>query len=120
MNVSDNVARYIRTGVTLLVGFLVTWLATTVHVVVGPSSQAALVALTVSVVSGAYYALARFIEKKWPAIGKYLLGAPITPAAIVTLVGDGTGTALPPAATVSSPSTAVVAPPVSPQAPGSA
>lgn len=76
MTVSDNIARYIRTGVTLLVGLLVTWLASSLHVVVGPSSQAGLVALTYGAVSGVYYALARYVEAKWPAVGKYLLGAP--------------------------------------------
>lgn len=85
MTVSDNIARYIRTGVMLAIGMLVTWLASSLHVVVGPSSQAGLVTLTTGVVMAAYYALARYVEKKWPAVGKYLLGAPTDLPRVATI-----------------------------------
>lgn len=76
MNLSDGVARSIRTYVPIGVGFAVTWLATSLHIVIGPSSQAGLAAFAVTVVTAAYYALARVVEKRWPKVGKYLLGAP--------------------------------------------
>lgn len=75
MNVSDSVARAIRTYVPLAVGFALTWAASSLHIVVGPHSQAALAAAAVTAVTGGYYALARVVEHKWPGLGKYLLGA---------------------------------------------
>ncbi|HZE66591.1 MAG TPA: hypothetical protein VE081_08185, partial [Sporichthyaceae bacterium] len=59
-------------------GFLLTWLATTLKIVVDPSSQAGLVALCVAALSAGYYALARLLEKRWPALG-FLLGVAAKP-----------------------------------------
>lgn len=73
------VVSLIRTYVPIGVGLLLTWLASSLHIVVDPSSQPGLVALCVTVVSAGYYALARFLEAKVPALG-VLLGAPAKPS----------------------------------------
>ena len=59
----------IRTYVPVAVGVALTWLASTLHIVIYPSSQAGLVALCVAVLTSAYYLLARFLESKIPALG---------------------------------------------------
>lgn len=78
MNLSSLVISGIRTGVPIIIGTLLTWLASTLKIVVEPSSQAGLVALCVATLSAAWYALARLLEKKWPAAG-WLLGVPDQP-----------------------------------------
>jgi len=75
---SNFVVSLIRTYVPLAVGFALTWLASSLKVVVDPSSQAGLVALMVAVLSAAYYFLARLLEKQWPWLG-VLLGAVAAP-----------------------------------------
>ena len=60
------------------VGFALTWLASTLKIVVVPSSQAGLVALCVLVLSAGYYLLARVLEKQFPWLG-VLLGAAAKP-----------------------------------------
>lgn len=76
MNLSDDITRAIRTGVPVVVGVFVAWLASSLHIVIGPSSEAGLVVVATGAAISGYYALARLIEAKWPAVGKYLLGAP--------------------------------------------
>lgn len=76
--ISNYVISAIRTYVPIGVGLLLTWLASSLHVVIDPSSQAGLVALCVAVLSTAYYALVRLLEKKWPKLG-ILLGAAVKP-----------------------------------------
>lgn len=76
--ISNFVISNIRTYVPIGVGLLLTWLASSLHVVIDPSSQAGLVALCVAVLSGAYYTLARLIERKWPQTG-VLLGVAAKP-----------------------------------------
>jgi hypothetical protein len=79
MNVSPYVISFIRTWVPIVIGALLTWLAVTLKIVVDPSSQAGLVALCVAVLSGAYYALVRLLEKQWPQLGLFL-GVPAKPS----------------------------------------
>lgn len=69
----------IRTWVPVGVGFLLTWLATSLKIVVDPSSQAGLVALCVAVLSAAYYWIARLLEKQFPFLG-VLLGHAASPS----------------------------------------
>lgn len=76
---SNFVIGAVRTYVPIAVGFLLTWLATSLHVVVDPSSQAGLIGLCVALLSSGYYALARLLEKWQPALG-VLLGVPSAPA----------------------------------------
>lgn len=71
---NNYVISLIRTWVPIGVGLLLTWLASSLHVVIDPSSQAGLVALCVAVLSAAYYALVRLLEKQFPWLG-VLLGA---------------------------------------------
>lgn len=76
--ISNFVISNIRTYVPIGVGLLLTWLASSLHVVIDPSSQAGLVALCVGVLSGLYYTLARLIERKFPQAG-VLLGVAAKP-----------------------------------------
>lgn len=76
--ISNTVISLIRTYVPILVGLLLTWLASSLHVVIDPSSQAGLVALCVAVLSAGYYTLVRLLERKWPQVG-VLLGVPSKP-----------------------------------------
>lgn len=75
---NNYVISLIRTVSPILVGTLLAWAASSLHVVIGPSSQAGLVALCVAVLSAAYYALVRLLERKWPSLG-VLLGVPAKP-----------------------------------------
>lgn len=68
----------IRTYVPLGVGLLLTWLASSLRVIIDPSSQAGLVALCVAVLSGGYYTLVRLLEVKFPQLGIFL-GVPAKP-----------------------------------------
>jgi hypothetical protein len=77
MNLSTLVISWIRTGVPVVVGFLVTWLAGNLHIVLSQNSETQLTALAVAAVISAYYAVARFLETKFPnSPFKYLLGVP--------------------------------------------
>ena len=65
---NDYVISLIRTWVPMLVGLLVTWLLS-----LGVEfDSAALELALVSIVSGAYYALVRWLEQKWPWLGALL------------------------------------------------
>ena len=76
---SNFVISLIRTYVPIGVGALLAWLASTLGVVIDPSSQPGLVILAVGVLSAAYYWLARLLEKKFPFLG-FLLGAQAKPS----------------------------------------
>lgn len=79
MNLSSLVISGIRTGVPIAVGYVLTLLAQSLHIVVDSNSEGQLVGLCVAVLSGAWYALARLLEKKWPNAG-WLLGVPDQPS----------------------------------------
>lgn len=68
----------IRTFVPVAVGALLTWLATSLKIVVDPSSQAGLITLCTAALSGLYYLLVRLLESKVPWLG-VLLGVPAQP-----------------------------------------
>lgn len=75
MNLSDYGRSLIRTAVPLLVGSLVSWLATRgVNVDLG-----ATVAVVDTLIGAVYYAAVRAAEKRWPGAG-WLLGAPGAPS----------------------------------------
>lgn len=65
----------IRTYVPIAVGAALAWLASTLHIVIDPASQTGLVVLAVAVLSAAYYALAKVLERWQPWLG-VLLGVP--------------------------------------------
>lgn len=69
----------IRTYVPIGVGLALTWLASTLKVVIDPSSQAGLVALCVAALSAGYYLLARLLERQFPWLGA-LLGSTAKPS----------------------------------------
>ena len=75
---NNYVISLIRTWVPIGVGFALTWLASTLHVVIDDHSKAGLVALCVTVLSAGYYFLARLLEKQFPFLG-VLLGTPAKP-----------------------------------------
>jgi hypothetical protein len=70
---NDTVVSFIRTSVPVLVGTVVAFLANRGFDI--EINQNAVVAAVIIV----YYALARFLEKKWPFLG-FLLGVPKEPA----------------------------------------
>lgn len=69
----------IRTYVPIGVGLLLTWLASSLHIVIDPSSQAGLVALCAALLSAGYWSLVRLIERLVPAAGVFL-GVPAAPS----------------------------------------
>lgn len=75
---SNYVISAIRTYVPIAAGLLLTWLASSLKIVIDPGSQAGLVALCVAALSTGYYALARLLEGKFPKLG-VLLGVPARP-----------------------------------------
>jgi len=76
---NDGVVSLIRTYVPLAVGVAVTYLAQTLGVVLDEDTSAMASAVAVAVVTAVYYAAARALESRWPALG-VLLGAAKTPA----------------------------------------
>lgn len=72
MNLSNYAISSIRTYVPIGIGLLLTWLASSLHLVIDPSSQAGLVALCVAVLTAAYWTLVRLIEKRFPQAGIFL------------------------------------------------
>lgn len=74
---SDTIVSLIRTWVPIAVGAAVSWLARKLGWVT-PDTAALATAFT-GLVIAAYYALARWLEKKWTGFG-FLLGIPKEPA----------------------------------------
>ncbi|WP_084963765.1 hypothetical protein [Thermoactinospora rubra] len=67
-------ASIIRTVVPVIVGVLLGWAAKVgLDLPEGPVTQ-----LVTIVITGAYYALARWVESWWPAAGRILLAAGLT------------------------------------------
>jgi hypothetical protein len=69
---NDVIISYIRTGVPLLVGALISW-----GVLPASATDQAAVAIT-AVVTAAYYGLVRLLETRWPSFG-WFLGKPKAP-----------------------------------------
>ena len=74
---SDFVVSLIRTWVPVVVGTVIAYLANKGFDI--EINQNAVVAAVIAI----YYALARLLEKKWPALG-FLLGVPKEPAYVGT------------------------------------
>lgn len=75
---SDFVVSAIRTYAPIAVGLALTFLAREAGVVVDTDTEAGLTAGLVGLLSAAWYALARWLESRWPALG-WMLGAPKAP-----------------------------------------
>lgn len=69
----DTVLSLIRTYVPIIVGSFVSWLVTLGVELDAVAEQGLIVGLT-GVLIGAYYTIARVLEKKWPVFG-LLLGS---------------------------------------------
>lgn len=76
--IGDLVVSWIRTGVTLAVGWVVAVIATNSGIVIDEHSEAVLVALFTALVAFLWYLLVRLLEHKWAWLG-VLLGVPRKP-----------------------------------------
>jgi hypothetical protein len=81
--VSDLAASLIRTGVPVVVGAVLAWLAARHDIVIDDRTSTAAMPWIVAGTIGAYYVLARWLERRrgdrWPAraarwVGRWLLG----------------------------------------------
>lgn len=70
----DKMTSYIRTYAPMVGGALLSWLAT-FGLVVDDEVRSAVIIIVTAVLQGLYYALARLVGKKYPAIEKWLLGS---------------------------------------------
>jgi hypothetical protein len=70
----------IRTFVPVAVGAALTWLATHFGIVLDSHTSAQVTIAAVGLVVAAYYAAARAIERRWPALGRLLTSLAITRA----------------------------------------
>ena len=83
--VRERALAYVRTGVPALVGALLTWLATRIPAVfdvlntVAPGWEMLVYSIVSAFVILAYYALARWLGKRWPKIETLMLGSSKTP-----------------------------------------
>lgn len=75
---SDKVTSYIRTFAPILVGALISWLATKGFAIDG-ELQSSLIILTTALLQGLYYSVARLIGSRFPKTEKFLLGSSKTP-----------------------------------------
>lgn len=60
--IGDTFISLIRTGVPILVGSLIAWLATSRHIVVSADASAAVGVFATAICSAAYYGIARLLE----------------------------------------------------------
>jgi hypothetical protein len=63
----------IRTWVPVGLGSLLAWAAVHWHIVVGPRASATIGVIAAGLVVAGYYALARLVERRWPALGRWLI-----------------------------------------------
>lgn len=68
------ITSYIRTYMPIVVGGLVSWLVT-LGVELDAETQAGLIVALTGLSQAAYYFIARQLERKWPVVGKVLLGS---------------------------------------------
>lgn len=85
---NDYVLSLVRTWVPVAVGSVLAWLAS-LGLDLGAEAQVGLVTFLTGLCIAVYYALARGLERRWPALGTLLLGssskpvyAPPTPDAV--------------------------------------
>ena len=75
---SDQFVSLIRTWVPIVVGSLISWLAS-LGLDVGAQANTGLTIFLTALVIAVYYALVRALEKKWPVVGRFLLGSSRVP-----------------------------------------
>lgn len=71
---NDQVASLIRTWVPIAVGALISWLAS-LGLNVGEQANTGLTIFLTGLLTAVYYLLARLLERRWPVIGRILLGS---------------------------------------------
>lgn len=95
---SDYVASLIRTYVPIVVATVVTWLGNA-GIILPEEASTALATVLGAVAGAVYYAVVRFLEKKYPWVGKflgkasapvYVAPADITPSNNAAVVSDVT------------------------------
>lgn len=69
----DYVVSIIRTWVPVAVGTALTWLARELGIVLDKDTSAMATAVAVALVIAVYYAAARAVEQRWPAVGRVLV-----------------------------------------------
>jgi hypothetical protein len=79
---NDYIVSLIRTVVPVGVGAGLAWLARETGIVLDEETGAMATVVAVALCIGAYYALARAVEQRWPGLGRVLvaLGAGSAPA----------------------------------------
>ena len=75
---SNYVIAHIRTLVPVAVGYGVTWLATNLGIIISTETSLSVTLPVAAVLTGGYYAGARYLGKRWPVLER-LLGTPATP-----------------------------------------
>lgn len=80
VNLTDIVEASFPKVAAAAVGALLTWLAVTLHVVVNPASEPALIAFCVAVLTALWVLLVKLIERVWPAAAILLGDRPARPA----------------------------------------
>jgi hypothetical protein len=76
--IGDKLVSLIRTAVPIWVGVVLTWIGQKTGIVPDAATAAALSAAVVGVLATLYYALARWLESRWPSLG-WLLGSASQP-----------------------------------------
>lgn len=76
---SDIVVSNIRTWTPVVIGAALTWLGVHAGIVIDEQASTALIAGVQALVTSAYYAAFRLLERRWPALG-WFLGAAKAPA----------------------------------------
>lgn len=71
---SDQVVSYIRTYAPILAGGIVSWLIS-VGIDVGEEGNVGLTIFLSGLLMGLWYFIGRQLEKRWPAIGRWMLGS---------------------------------------------
>lgn len=79
---NDYFVSLIRTWVPVAIGSALTWLASTLGIVLSEDTSAPLTVAAVGIVTAVYYALARAAEKQWPTLGRILLALGLTSAKV--------------------------------------
>ncbi len=89
-SLSDYLVGQIRTYVPSGVGALISWLALR-GVEVDTDTQLLLVTGGTAVATAGYYTAASATQRKWPIVGRYLLGSSKAPTYTTNSLGGGAG-----------------------------
>ncbi len=79
---NDYFVSLIRTWTPIAIGSALTWLASTLGIVLSDDTSVPLTVAAVGIVTAVYYAAARAAEKRWPLIGRIFLALGLTSAKV--------------------------------------